>query len=56
LEEPRLSWKYAWMKLIFGWKAAKWAVMVLPGYKTSLARYWDKAMYKLEARHSHSDR
>src|SRR5262249_48934139 len=25
LEEPRLRWKYAWMKPLFGWKAAKWA-------------------------------
>src|ERR1700687_3531767 len=56
LEEPRLSWKYAWMKPIFGWKAAKWAMMMLPGHKTSLVRHWDKAMFRLEARHSRSGR
>jgi glycosyltransferase involved in cell wall biosynthesis len=56
LEEPRLNWKYAWMKPMFGWKAAKWAMMVLPGHKTSLVRHWDKAMYRLEARDSRSGR
>ena len=30
LEVPRLRWKYAWMKPIFGWKAAKRAQRVLP--------------------------
>jgi len=54
LEEPRLSWKYAWMKPMFGWKAAKWAMMTLPGYKTWLVRHWDKAMYRLEVRDSRS--
>lgn len=48
LEEPRLRWKYAWMKPIFGWKAAKRAQMVLPQIRASLARIWDKAMYGLE--------
>lgn len=50
LEVPRLRWKYAWMKPIFGWKAAKRAQMVLPQLKASLVRYWDKAMYRLETR------
>lgn len=48
LETPRLRWKYAWMKPIFGWKAAKHAQMVLPQLKASLLRSWDKAMYRLE--------
>jgi glycosyltransferase involved in cell wall biosynthesis len=50
LEVPRLRWKYAWMKPVFGWKAAKWAQMALPQMKASLVRQWDKAMYSLEAR------
>lgn len=50
LAEPRLRWKYAWMKPIFGWKAAKRAQMVLPQVKASLVRTWDKAMYEFEAR------
>jgi glycosyltransferase involved in cell wall biosynthesis len=47
---PSLRWKYAWMKPIFGWKAAKRAQMVLPQLKASLVRSWDKAMYRLETR------
>lgn len=47
--EPRLRWKYAWMKPLFGWKAAKWAQIALPLFKASLIRRWDKAMYRLEA-------
>lgn len=50
LEVPRLRWKYAWMKPILGWRAAKWAQIVLPELKTSLIRYWDRAMYRLETR------
>jgi hypothetical protein len=52
LEEPRLRWKYAWMKPIFGWKAAKRAQMALPQLKASVLRSWDKAMYRVTARES----
>jgi glycosyltransferase involved in cell wall biosynthesis len=50
LEPQRLRGKYAWMKLLFGWKAAKWAQTKLPEVKSSLVRHWDNAMFKLEAR------
>jgi len=50
LRPPRLRWKYAWMKPIFGWKTAKHAQMVLPLLKASLVRRWDKAMYRLDTR------
>jgi len=50
LVPPRLLPKYAWMRPIFGWKAAKWAQMVSPRLKARLVTYWDKKMYKLEAR------
>jgi len=49
LEVPRLRWKYAWMKPIFGWKAAKWAQQALPQLKSSCFRCCDKAIYRLEA-------
>lgn len=52
LEAPRLRWKYAWMKPIFGLKAARRAQVVLPQLKASCLRSWDKAMYRLEARAS----
>jgi glycosyltransferase involved in cell wall biosynthesis len=50
LERPGLSWKYAWMKPIFGMKAAKWAQTSLPSLKESGIRLFDNAMYKLEGR------
>jgi glycosyltransferase involved in cell wall biosynthesis len=50
LEKPRLRWKYAWMEPIFGFKAAKHAQIVLPELRASLARRWDKAMYRFENR------
>lgn len=47
LEEPRLRWKYAWMRPLFGWKAAKRAQIALPYLKASCIRHIDKAMYQL---------
>jgi glycosyltransferase involved in cell wall biosynthesis len=45
LAEPELRWKYAWMKPILGFEAAKWAQSTVPQLKSSLIRRWDKAMY-----------
>ena len=39
LTTPRLRWKYAWLKPLFGWGAAKAAQMVLPEFKASLTRF-----------------
>ena len=49
LQEPHLRWKYAWMKPLFGWKAAKWAQRVLPQLKASCISHCDKAIYRLQA-------
>jgi len=49
LEAPRLRWKYAWMKSIFGRKAAQSAQSALPMLKSSCIRQCDKAIYWLEA-------
>jgi glycosyltransferase involved in cell wall biosynthesis len=48
LEEPHMSWKYAWIKPILGWKTAKSVQTALPQFKASCIRRWDKAMYRLE--------
>ena len=48
IEEPRLRWKYAWMKPIFGYKTARSAQMMLPQLKASLLMRWDKAMFEIE--------
>lgn len=48
LNEPRLRWKYGWMKPILGYKAAKSAQMMLPQLKAALLGRWDKVMYEWE--------
>jgi glycosyltransferase involved in cell wall biosynthesis len=50
LKAPRLRWKYAWMKPLFGWDLAKRAQLVLPQLKTSVLGSWDGAIYQLENR------
>lgn len=42
LEEPKLRWKYAWMKPIVGFRAAKQTQMALPQLKGSLLGKWEK--------------
>jgi glycosyltransferase involved in cell wall biosynthesis len=49
LEAPHLRWKYAWMRPMFGWKAAKRAQWTLPQLKAGFLRYCDKVVYRLEA-------
>ncbi len=48
LEEPRLLRTYAWIKPLFGWKAAKSVHSTCTQLKASCIRHWDKAMYRLE--------
>jgi glycosyltransferase involved in cell wall biosynthesis len=48
LEMPRLRRKYAWMKPLFGFKAAKWAQMTLPMLKASCMRSGDEAIFRLQ--------
>ena len=50
LEEPSLQRKYAWMKPVFGSRAARWAQRVLPETKSWMNREWDRAMFTLESR------
>jgi len=47
LKPPRLSWKYSWIKAIFGWPLARRAQRSLPYLRWSLVRLWDKALYRL---------
>jgi glycosyltransferase involved in cell wall biosynthesis len=48
LETPRLSWKYSWIKALFGWPIAKRARLWLPNLRWSVKRYWDKTLYRME--------
>lgn len=44
LHDPHLSWKYCWIRVLFGWSAAKQAQLHLPLLRWSLARYRDKGL------------
>jgi len=50
LEEPRLSWKYSWIRTLFGWNAAKYAKIVLPGARARVLRSWDRMMFRMKNR------
>jgi hypothetical protein len=50
LEAPRLSWKYSWIKAMFGWGPAKHAWLVLPRIRWSFQRSWDKTLFRIENR------
>ncbi len=47
LVSPRLSWKYSWIKALFGWRFAKRARMWLLNGKWSAVRLWDKALFRM---------
>jgi glycosyltransferase involved in cell wall biosynthesis len=49
LEEPRLNWKYAWLRQFVGWDVATNIQNTVPEKKASFARLWDKTMFKLES-------
>ncbi len=48
LEPPRLSWKYEWIRRLFGWTIAKRAQDGLRGAKWSALRRWDQALSRLQ--------
>lgn len=48
LEEPGLSWKYSWIRALFGWHLAKRARLALPDAKSAVARAWDHMMFRVE--------
>ncbi len=49
-EPPRLSWKYAWMKSVFGWNMAKRSQQMLLKLRWTLQRHSDKALFQIETR------
>jgi glycosyltransferase involved in cell wall biosynthesis len=55
LEPPRLSWKYDWIRPVFGWPAAKRAQECLRGTKWSILRGCDHALFRLSKRGANAD-
>jgi glycosyltransferase involved in cell wall biosynthesis len=50
LDPPHLSWKYAWIRTLFGWQVARRAQLILIHFKWSMVRRWDHTIYRIENR------
>jgi glycosyltransferase involved in cell wall biosynthesis len=46
LSPPHLSWKYSWIKAIWGWNAAKRGQALLLRYRWSAQKWLDKFLFK----------
>jgi glycosyltransferase involved in cell wall biosynthesis len=51
LEPPRLSWKYEWIRRLFGWRMAKRAQVYLRQLKWAAVTLGDRGLSSLEGRH-----
>jgi glycosyltransferase involved in cell wall biosynthesis len=47
LHTPRLSWKYSWIRVLFGWDLAKRASLLAPKVKWTVLRLCDKARFEI---------
>ena len=52
LEPPHLSWKYSWVRTLFGWDVTKRLQGIIPLIKWWFAKSWDKALFRLRTRFS----
>ena len=52
LKEPQLSWKYDWLRHLWGWPAARRAQLLLPRLRRTGIIQWDKLLNRLEKRPS----
>jgi len=50
LSPPNLSWKYGWIKALFGWRRAKSGRDALQKLRWSLTRRWDKLLFRISNR------
>jgi glycosyltransferase involved in cell wall biosynthesis len=48
LDVPTLSWKYDWVRRLFGWSAAQTARFTVRELKWSLLREWDRTLRRFE--------
>lgn len=50
LADPRLSWKYDWIRKTLGWDMTRRAQTYLPQLKWLVVRSWDKTRFRMESR------
>jgi glycosyltransferase involved in cell wall biosynthesis len=50
LDPPRLSWKYSWIELIFGWKLAKIGQTLLLKTRWLSNKFIDRMLFRIENR------
>ncbi len=50
LEPPRLSWKYSWIELIFGWRLAKVGQTLLLKSRWLSNKFIDRMLFRIENR------
>jgi len=48
LKIPKLSWKYEWIRRLFGWKLAKEAQIILREAKGSVLSGWEQVLFRFE--------
>jgi PST family polysaccharide transporter len=48
LTTPRLSWKYSWMKTLFGWRVAKHGQLFLLQLRWSMEKSWEKILHRIK--------
>jgi hypothetical protein len=49
LEVPQLSWKYNWIRQLFGWRSAKRVQVLAPRVRWTLIRSVDQQLSRIEA-------
>jgi glycosyltransferase involved in cell wall biosynthesis len=45
---PKLSWKYEWIRKLFGWRVAKIGQRVLLNLRWSCAKLWDQMLFGID--------
>jgi glycosyltransferase involved in cell wall biosynthesis len=52
LHPPNLSWKYALVRSLFGWRIAKLLQAIIPRLKWWFVKSWDKTLFRVRTRFS----
>jgi glycosyltransferase involved in cell wall biosynthesis len=50
VREPELSWKYQWIRILFGWRRAKKGQHILLKFRWSISRILDKTLAHFDGR------